>query len=573
MKRRLPLAAAIIGLALGLAISACSSGPATEAIEQPPAAVDEVGIARLVAAALTAPLPEPQGPAEVVLRSQGQALASWWCSENTWADSVACGIRQGLAELEPSRHQDIDTITICLTHSYRNFDRANLRSRASSNVHRGVRGLELTLGEGVEWVSPLAMIASNRSFSRVIKRFYDRRRAKLRRFESYQLLVTKSRRGWRVQPMQRGNQVVAISAVSQPAVQEMARAMGDWLVRQVRPDGRLTYKYWPSSGRESSNNNMIRQFMATTCLGRLADFRNDDEIRRLRDRNLAYNLKQFFRQPGELGYIEYRGKVKLGAVALAAGAMVESPAPDHGAERSSLLAFVDAMWHPDGRFTTWYKPQQSGGENFYPGEALLLWARQLATAPGEALLARFMKSFEYYRRWHLKHRNPAFIPWHTQAYYLVWQRTGDPELSDFIFTMSDWLVDFQQWEECQHEDTRGRFYDPQRPKLGPPHASSTGVYLEGLIDAFRLARELGDRERAEKYRLAIVRGLRSLMQLQFADDLDMFYISNRDRVRGGLRTTVYNSEIRVDNVQHGLMAMMKILKTFSALDYRHPDNG
>ena len=51
------------------------------------------------------------------------------------------------------------------------------------------------------------------------------------------------------------------------------------------------------------------------------------------------------------------------------------------------------------------------------------------------------------------------------------------------------------------------------------------------------------------------------MQLQFADDIDMFYVSKRDRVFGGLRTTVYDNQIRCDNVQHTLMATLKILES------------
>ena len=42
----------------------------------------------------------------------------------------------------------------------------------------------------------------------------------------------------------------------------------------------------------------------------------------------------------------------------------------------------------------------------------------------------------------------------------------------------------------------------------------------------------------------------------------------RDRVEGGLRTTVYDNAIRVDNVQHGLLAVMDTLETFRAADYR-----
>jgi hypothetical protein len=59
------------------------------------------------------------------------------------------------------------------------------------------------------------------------------------------------------------------------------------------------------------------------------------------------------------------------------------------------------------------------------------------------------------------------------------------------------------------------------------------------------------------------------MQLQFVDKVDMFYISPPmyRYVKGGIRTTVYNNEIRCDNVQHSLMAVLKILDTFEEDDF------
>jgi len=154
----------------------------------------------------------------------------------------------------------------------------------------------------------------------------------------------------------------------------------------------------------------------------------------------------------------------------------------------------------------------------------------------------------------------------------MWQKTGDPMLRDFIFEMNDWLLNIQQWEDAPTPDTRGRFYDPNRP-FGPPHASSTGVYLEGLADAFALACSVGDHKRAEAYRVAILRGLRSVHQLTFKDDVDMFYVSKRNRLRGGVRTTVYNNVVRVDNVQHNLMAIQKILERFSEATWIQPPPG
>jgi hypothetical protein len=229
---------------------------------------------------------------------------------------------------------------------------------------------------------------------------------------------------------------------------------------------------------------------------------------------------------------------------------------------------MDHLWQPDGAFRTFLlPPDRNDNQNFYPGEALLAWAMSLALQPDAALKDRFLKSFAHYKAWHLDNRNPAFIPWHTQAYYIYYHLEQKPELKDFVFTMNDWLLNMQKRSRVAYDDTLGRFFDPQNQQFGPPHASSTGAYLEGLIDAFRLAREVGDTARVESYRRSILLGLRDGMQLEFGDEIDMFYVSQREKVQGGLRTTVYDNAIRVDNVQHLLMALQKILQLFKAEDY------
>ena len=128
--------------------------------------------------------------------------------------------------------------------------------------------------------------------------------------------------------------------------------------------------------------------------------------------------------------------------------------------------------------------------------------------------------------------------------------------------MNDFLSEFQQYDDVRHDDELGRFHDPDRRQFGPPHASSTGVYLEGLIDAYRLAVAVNDEVRAERYRRTMLRAIRSLMQLQFVDDVDTYYITRKQAVLGGIRTQVYNNTIRVDNVQHSLMGLMKLIPSF-----------
>ena len=60
------------------------------------------------------------------------------------------------------------------------------------------------------------------------------------------------------------------------------------------------------------------------------------------------------------------------------------------------------------------------------------------------------------------------------------------------------------------------------------------------------------------------------MQLQFTDEVDTFYISLPEDVRGGIRTRVYDNSIRVDNLSHAIFAVAKIVDTLEASDYETP---
>jgi hypothetical protein len=333
--------------------------------------------------------------------------------------------------------------------------------------------------------------------------------------------------------------------------------------------------YFPSQGRETSpnSNNMIRQWMATVAMGRVARLHPELELEARVEQNIRYNLGEFYKTEGDLGYIEWGGKAKLGAAALAMISLIESPArPSFAEYEQGLLNLTLNQWQKSGEFHCFFKPKsrdQDNLHNFYPGETLLSWSFLYAQNHDKALLDKAMTSFRYYKTWHLRHRNPAFIPWHTQAYYTLYKETKDNDLKDWIFEMNDWLIDTMQANSrVAYDDTLGRFYAPGE-NYGVPHASSTGVYLEGLIDAFALARAVGDKKHEEKYRQSIILGLRSSMQLQFQDDIDMFYAADKKRLQGGMRTTVYDNEIRADNVQHVLMGVQKILQEFRPEDYKY----
>ena len=439
------------------------------------------------------------------------------------------------------------------------------------NRMRGILGMEVSFGSDAFRYAPTDMIATNRSFNRVLEGHLERRRIPAAKFRASGSLRALSCRQFLVPgdggaaiELARGSETVApIRSQSRARAADLADGIGKWMLGNLSSDGELPYKYWPSRGTRSPADNAIRRLLAALGLARLGRLRDDARISAAADRNLRYILNRYFRSIGDGrgAMVEGRG-AKLGAAALAALAILESPAPDEFlSEYAMLTAGVASMTDRNRGFRTFFFPAERDGENwnFYSGEALLFWAEaRRRGAPGAPSLAECMDAFDRCRRRHRRARNPAFVPWHTQAYASLFAQTGHRDLADFVFEMNDWLLPMQQWDEVA-PDLRGRFYDPKRPDYGPPHAASTGAYVEGLADAAALARAVGDEARVAAYERAVNRGLRSLRQLQFRNARDSFYVSRKGRVLGALRTEVYDNAVRIDSAAHALAAAIKIL--------------
>ncbi|MEE2789455.1 MAG: hypothetical protein VX589_19105 [Myxococcota bacterium] len=551
--------------------------------------------------------PGDAGPVYLAVRRNGVRLWHGWGVATDGFESLRAVVADARTAVEQTHESpDADVLELVFTFDQQTIDLRDPmdRRRLTSNIFRGLKGFTIEYNGRVKHHAPTLQIAQNRSLEKSLtialddffgpslaeqgttayraEQFarYERLQThgRVQIFDAIQILIDVRELTPSIQVMFRGNRIVAMSDVTAARTRQLANGMVDWLSHHLHADGRMTYVYYPSRGEEgpAQVNNMIRQWMATVALGKIAADRRDPSRWAQAALNIDYNLGAFYHEEGELGLIEWNHKVKLGALGLACLAILQHPQRAKWAQQEAAMRrTIDSLWRADGSFATFYKKPEGTPEqvNFYPGEALLYLTARYAESPNRALLNRLKTSFDYYRAWHLDpdHRNPAFVPWHTQAWYQLWHALDDGsfrrEIATFIFTMTDWLLSMQQWDSALTADTRGRFYDPSRPQYGVPHASATGVYIEGLIDAYQLAVFKADEVRSERYRTALIRGLRSLMQLQFFDDLDAYYISQRAQVLGGIRTTVYDNRIRVDNVQHGLMGVLKILRIFAPTDY------
>ena len=216
-----------------------------------------------------------------------------------------------------------------------------------------------------------------------------------------------------------------------------------------------------------------------------------------------------------------------------------------------------------GKFYTFYSPMDDYvNQRFYSGEAMLAFMIGYEMTGDVELLEATKQSFEFYKDYFVdEEKRPAFVPWHTNALYRLYQEDPDSRIADFIFESNDWLISMQN-KDCDVPAHLGRFYDPNSPGMGVPHASSTGVYTEGLSYAYKLAKELGDVNRMESYKESMLLGVRSLMELQFSEE-DVSSREDYDIILGGIRTSMDRTEIRIDNNQHTIMALLGVLEVFS----------
>ena len=80
-----------------------------------------------------------------------------------------------------------------------------------------------------------------------------------------------------------------------------------------------------------------------------------------------------------------------------------------------------------------------------------------------------------------------------------------------------------------------------------------------MVEAYRVARKLGDEERAARCREAIRMGSRFLLQCQYRPE-NLFTAPDPARALGGVRTSLYDGSVRIDAVQHTACALQKALE-------------
>lgn len=335
-----------------------------------------------------------------------------------------------------------------------------------------------------------------------------------------------------------------------------------WLVKNMSSKGLFTYLFDPVVGSTSTNNNELRQLMASRTLA--AASASDESLLVAHQKNLDFIFAHWYHTDGVRGYILYEDKSKLGANAMLLRTLVYSPRFDaYRTEATQTAKGITSLIQADGSFAPWFKePTYSYDADylltFYSGEALLALAEYYIRTNDRSVLEPINRAVAFYLDAYVtdldQNYYPAYVPWHTMAYATLYKHTKEQRYADAIFTLNDKLLELLDTSE-----TVGQFYNPQTPQYGTPHSSSDAVYLEGLAHAYEIAVLTQNTERAHAYQEAILIAAQHLLSLQYTNPI-MVYAAEPSTYIGGIRIGSDRPSIRVDTTQHAVDAFQKLLE-------------
>jgi hypothetical protein len=327
----------------------------------------------------------------------------------------------------------------------------------------------------------------------------------------------------------------------------------DWFLNNVHPKTKLvSYLYYPVTDTYSKGNNEVRNLAVLYILPELKHFVNDGSLDGLiRDTSDYYMTK--IKEANDYSYLDLNGDAKISFNAFMILSLIRQPDYPGSLETARRLADgIVSRQQPDGSYATSFDGKVSGVD-YYPGEAMLSLMRLFNVTGDERLVESVARAFPYYRQYWRKNKNTAFIPWHTQTYFLLAQHTKDPELESFVYEMNDWIIDTYQIFEDDYPDKIGGF------KKEDPR-NSTSSYMEGINDAYRTAELFGNERHIKKYRDSIRNGMRFVLQTQFTPE-NAFWVKNPTRAIGGFRESLKSVNLRNDYTQHATSALLKAYKS------------
>lgn len=349
----------------------------------------------------------------------------------------------------------------------------------------------------------------------------------------------------------------------------IAQRGADWMFRMHGVKGRFVHGYLPALQQPLEGDHYLRQAGAAFALARAARFTGERRYA-VRATQAILALLEDTALDSADATVRYTtlppGLVnRLGSAGLLVMAINELPSPqkDLLEQSEQLCNYIRKQVRPDGSLAYQDGKTEDEGINDHPGAAMYGLLLSQRHRPTDWKVALVRKALPYYQTWWKKNPSPDFVPLMSATYAELHMRTKDRACGDFVCEMSDWLCALQY---AKIEPRRLAWYggfmtwrDGQAIETAPTVACACNV--EALVEACRVARDLADVPRFQRYSETVERGLQFLATLQYTEAVTQHFADwYRPKVVGAFRHSLQDGNLRIDHTQHAVAALFGYLE-------------
>ena len=343
---------------------------------------------------------------------------------------------------------------------------------------------------------------------------------------------------------------------------EVLPRLGDlqvrYLTRQQDETGSLYQRYEPFQDRLYQGRCAPRLAHAAWILTRAYGIYGGIDLKAASDKALDYILSALRNNVADEGiaegdagiWLEFEGEApSVSEKAFLLLALCELSRDDR--RRDTAPALASSLWSSidaHGRVAT-HRSEDDGVDayqDYFPGQVLLALAAAHNAQLSNIEEGKLNTAFNYYRHRFRYRRDFGQVSWMMQSFSAWWKAIARRDFAEFVFEIGDWVLQYQQ------EKTGAFINNHQQDTPG----YTTALYLEGIAAAMLLADGLGEAARHRRYADSLKRGFWFLDRLVI-QPRDASVLPNPEFAIGGLRQSLYRSEIRVDFVQHCLSAILE----------------
>ncbi|MHC4872196.1 MAG: hypothetical protein ACYTFY_10160 [Planctomycetota bacterium] len=376
--------------------------------------------------------------------------------------------------------------------------------------------------------------------------------------------------GQEIRRIYRFNRLLHLNNLNYEMLKAALSAAKGWYLNNQNENGTFPAGLKPLAGEKKDRGGWLgSRFYNCSALSDLSRFLADPKLEKAAAKNLDYLVENYYLDNPEqrLGYVKEGKNISLGSAAALLDAIIKNKRVEKYKEQVvRLVHFLNYMRQTDGKYRAYMNKPLNVTNVFFPGQTQLSLLRFYNYSSNAQVLGGVAASFKYYRAVFDQTLALDMVPWHTSAYTILYKHSKQRPAVDLVFKMNDLLVSIQDNKESTSQDQKGRFVKPlSRSK---DHAGENALYVSGLLDAFNLAVQVGDNERADRYRKAVVLGIRYLLQLQIIDRYDTWCMPEPEKASGGFKDSVDNYYIRLDNQAYCISALSKALQVLSEPDFR-----